>query len=60
MMLYMILCSENVRLGDEEEAELLELCFLAEWVELERRCTILQAADAALMNIHPEEGTDVA
>jgi len=27
MMLYMILCSENVRLGDEEEAELLELCF---------------------------------
>eukprot|EP00978_Attheya_sp_CCMP212_P033953 scaffold139886_cov60-Attheya_sp.AAC.1 len=27
----------------------------SEWVELERRCTILQAADAALMTVHPEE-----
>ena len=51
MMLYQVLQSENLVMGEDDETELLELCFLAEWSELQRRCTIIEAADAALMNI---------
>jgi hypothetical protein len=51
MMLYQVLQSKKLVMGEDNETELLELFFLAEWSELQRRCTIIEAADAALMNI---------